>query len=295
MTRQLAFVHGRSQEKLDSDQLKASWITAFEKGLKKSGLDLPIDETDIRFPYYGDSLYDLVSGVDDDKVAEVVVKGKSDSSPDIEFARKMIEEIRIAAGVTDAEVRAVTDAGSLEKGWQNWEWVQNVLEVLDRRLPGASKATVAYATKDVYAYLRNPGFQGVIDEGVRAAITPGVETVVVGHSLGSVVSYNLLARDGERLGWKIPVYVTLGSPLAVRVIKELLSPIKHPPCVGHWFNAMDERDIVSLYALDSAHFPVDPAITNKTNVDNTTDNRHGIAGYLSDKEVAKRIYDALTK
>ena len=57
---------------------------------------------------------------------------------------------------------------------------------------------------------------------------------------------------------------------------------------------MEERDIVSLYALDETHFPVDPAIENKTDVDNFTENRHGIAGYLSDKVVAKRIYDALT-
>ncbi|HBE67812.1 MAG TPA: alpha/beta hydrolase [Planctomycetaceae bacterium] len=294
MTRQLVLVHGRSQQQLDSDDLKKSWIDAFCSGLEKNGLDLPIDESDIRFPYYGDTLHDLVSGIDEDQIAEVVVKGDGDNSAEAEFARQMIEEIRNAASITDEDVREAAGSDSLEKGWQNWEWVQNVLEVLDQRLPGASKLTVALATKDVYAYLRNPGFQGVIDRGVSAAITAGVETVVVGHSLGSVVSYNLLVRDGKRLGWKVPLYVTLGSPLAVKVIKQLLSPIKHPTCVEHWFNAMDKRDIVSLYALDETHFPVDPAIENKTDVDNFTDNRHGIAGYLSDKVVAKRIYDALT-
>ena len=62
---------------------------------------------------------------------------------------------------------------------------------------------------------------------------------------------------------------------------------------GGWFNAMDQRDVVALYPLDGTHFPIDPAIENKTDVDNDTENRHGISGYLTDKVVAKRIYDAL--
>lgn len=294
MTRQLVLIHGRSQEEKDADELKAFWIDAFKKGLDKSNLDLPIPEADIRFPYYGQTLYDLVNGVDDDEIANVIVRGKADSSPEVDFAHKMLVEIKDRFGVTDAQVKAEADSATVARGIGNWEWVQNILEALDRHVPGASKATVAWVTKDVYAYLRNPGFQSVIDKGVRAAITPGVETVVVGHSLGSVISYNLLARDGKDLGWKVPLYVTLGSPLAVTAIKELLAPIKHPSCTDHWFNAMDERDVVSLYALNENHFPVDPTIENKTDVDNFTNNRHGIEGYLSDKVVAKRIYDALT-
>jgi hypothetical protein len=59
---------------------------------------------------------------------------------------------------------------------------------------------------------------------------------------------------------------------------------------------MDERDVVALYQLNTKCFPLNPtnpAIENKTDVRNKTENRHGIAGYLDDKDVAKRIYDAL--
>ena len=69
--------------------------------------------------------------------------------------------------------------------------------------------------------------------------------------------------------------------------------IGHPACAEKWFNAMDDRDVVALYPLDSEHFDVDPAIENKTDVDNFTENRHSIDGYLSDPVVAKRIYEAL--
>ena len=63
--------------------------------------------------------------------------------------------------------------------------------------------------------------------------------------------------------------------------------------MGNWFNAMDKRDVVALYPLDSVHFPINPVTENKTDVQNETENRHGISGYLNDKEVAKRIYEAL--
>jgi hypothetical protein len=134
----------------------------------------------------------------------------------------------------------------------------------------------------------------VIDSGVRAAVTPGVGTVVVGHSLGSVVSYDLLRRDGPALGWRVPLYVTVGSPLGVGAIRRLLTPVAHPSCAGRWLNAADHRDIVALHPLDPTHFSVDPAVENTQHVVNTTPNRHGISGYLSDPVVARRIHGALT-
>ena len=294
MTRQLVFVHGRSQEGKAPAELKQIWIDAWKEGLAKNGLDMPIAEEDIRFPFYGDTLADLTEGTSPADAAKIVIKGDNADALETQFIRAMLLEIQEEVGITDAQVQALAD-GPVEKGILNWEWVQNVLEAIDTHVPGASGASVALATRDVYKYLNHAGIQGVINDGVGAAITPGVETVVVGHSLGSVVSYNLLKNHGKDNGWKVPLYVTVGSPLAVNAIKTSVSPIKHPSCVGRWFNAMDERDIVALYALDAAHFDIDPAIENKTDVDNDTENRHGIVGYLPDKVVARQIYDGLTQ
>jgi hypothetical protein len=88
--------------------------------------------------------------------------------------------------------------------------------------------------------------------------------------------------------------VTVGSPLAVTAIKRALRPIQHPACVSRWYNAMDSRDVVALYPLDSGHFDVSPGIENKTDVHNQTSNRHGISGYLNDKDVARNIFTGLT-
>jgi hypothetical protein len=291
MTRQLVLVHGRSQQHKDAAELKRSWIEAWSKGLAKEGLQIPIDESAIRFPYYGDTLAGLLSGGD---VPDVIVKGPDPSPEEREFLAAVLQEARTARQISDDQVAAQLEGDAMEKGPQNWPWVRAIVKALDCHLPGASGATLAAVTKDVYSYMRNPGVRDTIEEGVRAAIATDTETVVVGHSLGTVVTYNLLRREGARNGWKVPLFVTVGSPLAVRAIRMMLQPIKHPDCAPAWFNAMDERDIVALYPLAAPRFDVDPAVENKTDVDNHTSNRHGIAGYLDDPVVARRIYEALT-
>ena len=294
MTRQLVFIHGRSQENKNATALKAEWVDSWKNGLAKNGLSLPISDDNIRFPYYGQTLFDLVNEVPAGDVADVIVRGDDTNEKEALFVRDFVLEIQQQLGITDFQVQELTAETISERGPLNWKWVRSVLKALDTHVPGASSNSISLATRDVYLYLKNPGFQNVIDTGVRKAFTPGVETVVVGHSLGSIVSYNLLRRDGKDLGWNVPLYVTLGAPLAVTAVKDALRPVKHPTCVTKWFNAMDSRDVVALYPLDAAHFPVTPTIENKTNVDNPTENRHGISGYLSDAVVAKRIYDALT-
>lgn len=291
--RELVFVHGRAQEGNDPAHLKKTWIDAFKKGLAKSGLGMPVADDKVRFPFYGDTLRDLVAGVPGDRIAAVIVKGDNADAEEREFIRQYVLEVQNALKIDEDLIRREGGQVVVEKGPLNWEWLQTVLSVIDRRVPGASGTTVALTTKDVYAYLRNPGLQSVIDSGVRNAFTRDVEQVVVSHSLGTVVAYSLIRREGPALGWKIPLFVTLGSPLAVNVIKTSLAPLKHPGSVGKWFNAMDGRDVVSLYPLDAHHFNITPTIENKIDVNNHTENRHGIVGYLDDAEIAKRIHAAL--
>ena len=69
--RQLVLVHGISQERKDAVVLKAEWLDTLHEGLAKSNLQLPIPESDVRFPYYGDALYELVKGETADEAAEI--------------------------------------------------------------------------------------------------------------------------------------------------------------------------------------------------------------------------------
>jgi hypothetical protein len=294
--RQLVIIHGRAQERMDSIALKKSWIDAWQRGLAKSNLQIPLADADIRFPYYGDTLINLVEG---GPAVDVIVRGVPGDAAERQFMREVLREVQEQAGLTDDQIDD-TDQDFIERGIENAEWVHRILRAIDKYVPGASGAGVALATRDVYQYLNDENIRHVVETGVAQAIKPGVETVVVSHSLGTVVAYNLLRREGVGLGWKVPLFMTLGSPLGIETIRSklrsLLSPLRCPECAGAWFNAMDPRDVVALYPLRPNRFPLDPRrpeIVNHTGVDNHTENRHGIEGYLDDKEVAARIYHAL--
>lgn len=301
MTRELVFVHGRSQEHKDASALKKEWIDALGVGLAKSNLSLPIPETQVRFPFYGDTLFDLSEGKSTDEAAKVIVRGDETDAAEKKFVLEVLEEIRRQNGITEEQLAEVAGQEVVEKGPLNWPWVRATLQALDRFVPQSSSPTIALFTHDVFVYLTNSGIRQVIEDGISAAITPGVETVVVSHSLGTVVTYNLLRREGHLRNWKVPLLVTVGSPLAVTAIRRTLKSFattRAPECVAAWLNAMDSRDVVALYPLDPENFPIEPpnpAIENKTDVQNKTDNRHGIAGYLDNDVVASRIHHALTK
>lgn len=300
MTRQLVLVHGRSQQGKDPGALKAEWLDALGEGLAKSGLTLPIDEQDVRFPFYGDTLDDLVRGRTPDEAARVLVRGNDTDDDQQRFMREVLDEIRKQNGITEDQLAEVAGQEVITKGPLNWEWLQAILQAVDRHVPFGSGTSLALTTHDVYQYLRTTRIGDTVDAGVRAAMTPGTETVVVGHSLGSVVAYRILRSEGSAQGWSVPLLVTVGSPLAVTEIRRQLksdATLRVPECVSRWHNAMDDRDVVSLYPLTPEHFPIDPdepAIENRTDVRNRTTNRHGIAGYLDNRDVARLIHDALT-
>jgi hypothetical protein len=291
---QLVFVHGRGQEKKDALAVKREWLKALGEGLKKSGLTLPIGEQDVKLPFYGKTLFDLSSGVDADKAAEIIVRGARDDARERAFMLSVLKEVQRKNKITDAQIRELAEGDEvIERGVLNNRFVQGLLRAVDRFVPGGSGAALGLATKDVYAYISDPVIRAKINQGVRQALSPGVPTVVVAHSLGSVVAYTLLKEEGKAAGWDVPLLVTVGSPLSVTAIKKAVAPNKHPACVGKWLNALDPRDTVALYPMDKANFPIDPLIENKVDIENKTENRHGISGYLDDPVVAKRIFEFL--
>lgn len=297
--RTLVFVHGRAQEGKDSVALKQEWIDAWHAGLAAAGLTPPAGLV-IRFPYYGDTLADLTAGRTPEQAADVIVRGVANDRDEARFMAAVLAEVQEQAGLTDAQIDEAMGADVVERGPANWEWVQGVLRAVDRHVPGGSGASIALATKDVYRFLTDTVTRDEIEQGVAQAIHPGEPTVVLSHSLGTVVAYDVLRREAAAQGWVVPTFITVGSPLGVSEIRKrmrALGPLAFPPGTATWANAMDERDVVALYPLTPKHFPVAPvvpAIRNKTDVRNGTPNRHGISGYLGDPEVARWILEAVS-
>src|SRR5262249_687116 len=179
---------------------------------------------------------------------DIQTKGTATNRDFLMFQADVAEAIRTRAGVTDAQVNAEYGTNPTEKGPQNWAWVQAIIRAIDKYGGGMSESAIESFMRDVYLYTTQPGVRTEIDRIVSAGLNE-TPCVVVGHSLGSVVAYNILRTDPRPL--KVRAYVTVGSPLAIRAIRDRLRPIGFPkPAVASWYNAYDPKDVVALYPLD---------------------------------------------
>ena len=138
---------------------------------------------------------------------------------------------------------------------------------LDKHGGGISSAALERFSRDVFLYTTRADVREEIDRIVANSLTEE-PTVIVGHSLGSVVAYSVLRSDRRSL--RIPLYLTVGCPLGIRAIRDQFRPLRYPLPVKEWFNAFDTRDIVALHPLDRVNFPVTPEIENYAAVKNST-------------------------
>ena len=287
----ILFIHGRSQGKKSSDILREEWGAALARGLADAGLRLP-DGIASDYPFYGKTLDDFVDQAKLPKVSDIVSMGGSSGDPGFDsFTRSVLQEIESRGEISEEDVRAQMDPGSeiTEMGPQNWAWVRAFVRAVDARWPGFSGARINDFLTDVWLYLDKPAVQSAIDAIIEAELTDE-PTLVVSHSLGTVVAYNILRKNKMNLIG----LMTLGSPLAIKAITAKLGLLENV-APRRWVNAYDVADIVALNPLDSTHFPVAPKIANYGGVENTTGNHHGIGGnppergYLLDAKILEQM------
>ncbi|HEV7333167.1 MAG TPA: hypothetical protein VGN63_19180 [Flavisolibacter sp.] len=285
----ILFVHGRAQEMFEEAALKKIWMDTFKNGLEAAGINQTFNENDIIFPYYGKKLEQLVA---DYKipVEDIVMKGGPVPEKDAKFFHEFLAEVAQNAMVSPAEINEQLDAEVTEKGPLNWGWVQAILRAVDKKGKWGVQAIKRF-TYDVFLYLTVPAIRQLIDAEVAAKMN-NEPTVVVGHSLGTIICYNVLSNNPN---WNVSKLITLGSPLGLHAVRKYLkSPLQMPACVKNgWYNAYDDRDVVALNPLDKKYFDITPSIVNKSTVNNHTENRHGIVGYLNDGDVAGEIWEAI--
>jgi len=287
----LLLVHGIAQGGKKPADLEKVWIDTLQAGYRKADIPWP-DSLRVDFPFYGDALDARVAKSKLPLPQQIVPKGGEAPSGYEDFVRSALAEMKESADISDAEVAA--EAGPIpaaEKGIQNWRLTQALARVIDKRLPNFTSITIERYLRDVYLYVSNRSVAKEINAIVESKLT-GEPTVVIGHSLGSVVGYRVLLEQGAKV--KLRRYITLGSPLGIRTISSRLGVLKYPSADLNWYNAYDRGDIVALNPLEDPWFRTDPAITNFNGVTNTTRNQHGIVGYLDDVTVARCVAEALT-
>ena len=286
--KRLVFVHGRGQQGRTTGELKKGWLDAFEGGAGNRKLPTDID---VFLPFFGDTLQKFVDEFNAGTSKDIQERGQP-SDEYLEFQYAVAEQLRKNAKISDAQIEAEYGNDPKPRGPQNWAWVQAIARALDRNSPGIGETTLEAFTTDVFLYVKRRAVRDAVNK-VVADVLNDKPTVIVAHSLGTIVAYNILRSS--KSSTQVPLLVTLGSPLALRAVREVLEPIVFPDKVGSWYNAFDTRDIVSLYSLDPENFPItgtSKTIENNPGLRNETDNRHGISGYLNKPAVVSRVLDA---
>ncbi len=295
----IVFIHGRSQENKVQAELQDVWLQAAIRGVAAAGQP-PLPElanANVVLPYYGDLLFKLTEEAGREQFKTLVDRGAEASAPpaeEQEFTQNLVLEMARAKGITLEQIAKETGDGVVERNIQNWKAVLAALRLLDR-LPNIGQSSIELFTRDVWYYLTRKGLRLQIDAICDAAIPRDEPCVVVSHSLGTIVAYNLLMNRAQRSNVK--ALLTIGSPLGIESIWSRLPsetpPRKAPEGVGRWFNARDAQDTVALYELSADVYRGNPVLTNYSGVDNSSDNQHGIVQYLEDKVIAKAICDAV--
>ncbi|CAB5671151.1 Uncharacterised protein [Delftia tsuruhatensis] len=289
----LVFVHGINNETYTVKEIETRWMTALQAGWQDLGLT-PKKSFTVHTAYYADTL--AQASTQGNAVVEMG-DGQVSSGLAIEFLRTYAEE----AGITEEELQAAAAEEGLPlqavaQGVPHEGWVIAFANVLERLLPTKGKYIAKLFLKQASVYIGDPALAAKIDAKVKEQVLEDKfdSAIVIGHSLGSVVSYRLLASE-SLANYKFPLFVTLGSPLSVAIFRPILpkrGTLPTPP-IQRWINGRNKEDFITLgKAIVKKSIGFD-GVEDITEVIDNKDNRHDIVAYLRSPKIAQAIYDAI--
>jgi hypothetical protein len=167
-----------------------------------------------------------------------------------------------------------------------------------RLLRLASQFAVGRLVPDVAAYFFNPRVRAAIRSRLLDVLaTAAGPYVVIAHSMGTIVAYDVLHALGDVID--VRLWVTLGSPLGITAVQNRLAqPLSVPHGVREWRNFADRLDPVAFDRtlsgeFEPAGFVRDEWIINPGTLAVDAFNPHSGTGYLSHPAVRDAVNDAL--
>jgi hypothetical protein len=248
-------VHGIGQQYRSGPELTRGWWDALRGGLEVAGFRPAADtlaEADVRVAFFGD-LFRLQGAL----AGGAPPYAPADLQPGPE--RDLLQAWYDAA--VDQDPSLGPPEGALGPGRVA---AQVMVERLLRCRAFARVAQRAFVgnLKQVTAFLTQPEVKERVLGRVAEEVTPDTR-VLIGHSLGSIVLYEYLARDRPP---QVELLVTLGSPLGIpNLVFERLTPAPAggagawPGGVAGWVNLADADDVVALRKRLAPLFPAPSA------------------------------------
>lgn len=291
----IVFIHGMNQQNYNATTLKQYWLALFQTGLNNAHIDLDVNLLDISLPFYGDLL----------------TKHQLKNSLDLNtFLPKSWERIRLPFHLIQNSTivnephpnisalptfnpnqsPSMSQRLSLVSALSK-DHVLKELIIFLSHYPKLHLSLIQKFLIETYLYLENEEFMHEVDQRITQHLQPNENHIIVAHSLGTVIAYNLLHRIRD---FRIQTLITLGSPLAYKVIQDKLPiPISRPKQLkGDWINVYSSDDYLTAFPLLKAPFDFHPAIINLP-IHTPVSTPHKIAGYLEHPLVIQSITNAL--
>lgn len=265
---QLAFVHGIGAPRRPEEECR-KWVEALASGARAAGhSDIAaalIDRKSVQthYVYYRDlylapkarhetlglnepqiqDLADLMLEMIDERLSDL--HPSADATGDSSAAERALIRARTQIALPGQQQgfpallrRSINAATTL----LSFGPLKGVTQWVSGRLMVADLAQVVR-----YLDRKEPDQLGrTIDQRIRDRVLArlgGEPAIVIAHSLGTVVTYEALSQFRGR----VPLWVTLGSPLGMRAViwhRLVPKPPSTPDCVGQWLNFWDRDDIL---------------------------------------------------
>src|SRR4029077_12850885 len=107
---------------------------------------------EVAFPFYGDKLDEFARQRKLPLTTDVQAKGIAADHDFLAFQAEVAEAIRLRAGITDNQISAEYGTNPLQKGPENWAWVQAIVRAIDKYGGGMSQSAIEAFMRDVYLY-----------------------------------------------------------------------------------------------------------------------------------------------
>lgn len=237
-------VHGIRQSRTSKLRLTAEWGKAINRGLaavKRPGMSTG----DLELPHWTGLLARGADrlGPEDDPFAPTVPLSEEEA----EFVAGALEEVVHQEDLERVEELELQTLG-LPRLWP--AHLTRLVMAYDRRFPRGGGKLFVSAMREVRFYLYEPELAARVRALVAEAFGENT-SVVVGHSLGSVIVYDLLRRGQippDRVSG-VRTLVTCGSPLAIPSVRRGLGltdgePLKLPGDI-EWVNVFDPGDFIT--------------------------------------------------
>jgi hypothetical protein len=295
------------------------WVAGLAKGLIAAGHGA-VDESRVVFPFYGNAFAHAIKefeanggrrpelemlntnpGAEEARLVQTKVAALLDAADAIGY--DPVKELSYSdpgVGITERDVEQEIAFGDALK----LPVVRGALQFLSRKT-GTPGLIIERFLDDVAYYLEMKEMREtvlvIVERELKARLPAGGDIVIVGHSLGSIVAYDLLTRLPA--SHNIRLFVTAGSPLGFPIVQKNLlgKQAGRPPAVpasvptrpAAWLNAYDVLDIVALVHPLAGTFGESVAGQLADERTHNPTGPHAIADYLSDPDIAVPIVRAL--